>query len=164
MTGAHYQEPYISLNPNGQVPTLVDDDFVLTESSAILKYLADKFNLPSYPEGPEEAGAGQRADGLVQHGFYHDYAYAVVYPQIYPHHKRPSDELQKGTIAWGKELDQEVADGAQRQLARQGQQVPLTGDEITHRRLFRRRAADLRATSSATSSRPIRTSSAGWAK
>ena len=45
MSGAHYQEPYASLNPNKLVPMLEDDGFKLTESSAILKYLADKFDL-----------------------------------------------------------------------------------------------------------------------
>lgn len=49
MTGEHHQEPYASLNPNRLVPMLEDGDFHLTESSAILKYLADKFNLPAYP-------------------------------------------------------------------------------------------------------------------
>jgi len=40
MTGAHFQEPYASLNPSKLVPMLDDDGFKLTESSAILKYLA----------------------------------------------------------------------------------------------------------------------------
>jgi glutathione S-transferase len=34
---------YRALNPNGVVPTLVDGDLVLTESAAILLYLADRF-------------------------------------------------------------------------------------------------------------------------
>ena len=103
MTGEHPQEPYISLNPNGLVPTLVDDDFVLTESSTIMKYLADKFNLPSYPKDLKKRAKVNELMDWFNTGFYRDYAYNVVYPQIYPHHKRPSDELQKGTIEWGKE-------------------------------------------------------------
>ena len=33
---------YIAINPNAALPTLVDDDFVLWESNAILQYVADK--------------------------------------------------------------------------------------------------------------------------
>src|SRR5215468_8281410 len=50
LKGAHYQEPYASLNPNRMVPMLEDGDLRVTESSAILKYLADKYDLPSYPK------------------------------------------------------------------------------------------------------------------
>src|ERR1700683_2015930 len=49
LQGAHYQEPYASLNPNRMVPWLEDGDFHLTEGSAILKYLADQYDLPYYP-------------------------------------------------------------------------------------------------------------------
>jgi glutathione S-transferase len=34
---------YLTLNPAGKVPVLVDDDFTLTESVAILNYLGDRF-------------------------------------------------------------------------------------------------------------------------
>ena len=31
---------YLKLNPQGKVPTLIDDEFVLTESNAIVNYVA----------------------------------------------------------------------------------------------------------------------------
>jgi len=41
-SGEHMKEPYGAINPNRQIPVLEDGDFRMTESSAILKYLADK--------------------------------------------------------------------------------------------------------------------------
>lgn len=104
--GEHQTPDYLKLNPNGLVPTLVDEDFVLTESSAILKYLADKFNLAAYPKDLKARARVNEMMDWFNTGFYRDYAYNVVYPQIYPHHKRPSDEAQKATIEWGKSLTQ----------------------------------------------------------
>ena len=49
MTGEHLQPPYAGINPNKLVPLLEDGDLLLTESSAILKYLAEKIESPAYP-------------------------------------------------------------------------------------------------------------------
>lgn len=37
--GDQHQKDYLALNPNGVVPTLVDDGFIVMESSAILEYV-----------------------------------------------------------------------------------------------------------------------------
>ena len=36
--------------------------------------------------------------------FYRDYGYGLAYPQMYPHHKRPTDAIQDGTISWAADL------------------------------------------------------------
>jgi glutathione S-transferase len=59
MAGAHHSPEYLELNPAGKVPALVDGDLVLTESVAIVLYLAEKHAdrgfLPADPQLRAEA-------------------------------------------------------------------------------------------------------------
>lgn len=41
--GEHKQPGFLSINPAGKIPTLVDGDLVLSESAAICTYIGDKF-------------------------------------------------------------------------------------------------------------------------
>lgn len=41
--GAGWQPDYLAINIGGKVPTLVDNEFVLTESAAICTYIGDRF-------------------------------------------------------------------------------------------------------------------------
>ncbi len=153
MTGAHHQEPYISVNPNRQVPTLVDGDLTMGESSAILKYLADKFDLAAYPKDLKmRAKVNEMMDWFNTH-FYHDYGYGVVYPQVFPHHKRPSDELQKGTIEWAKEKTKGWLQVLNDHILGKGNKY-LTGDQMT--------IADYFGAALLTCGEPIRTSFDGY--
>ena len=101
--GEHYKPPYEAINPNHLVPVLDDGDFRLTESSAILKYLAEKSASPAYPKDlKQRARVNERMDWFNTQ-LNRDLAYGLVYPQAFPHHKQPSAELQAGTLAWAKE-------------------------------------------------------------
>ena len=129
MKGEHVQPPYASMNPSMLVPMLEDGDFRLTESSAILKYLAEKFDSPAYPKDLKaRARVNERMD-WINTQLCRDLAYGLVYPQIFPFHKRPTDEHQKGQLAWAKEratswmkiLDQSLI----------GKQAYIAGDKIT---------------------------------
>jgi glutathione S-transferase len=100
--GEHMQPPYAALNPNKLIPTLEDGDFVLTENSAILKYLADKINSPAYPKDLQQrARVNERMDWTSTQ-LCSDLVYALVYPQIFDSHKRRSDEAQTATLERGK--------------------------------------------------------------
>src|SRR3990170_6920835 len=102
-TGEHLKEPFAAINPNRLVPVLEDGDFRLTESSAILKYLAEKAGSPAYPKDLRKRAKINEMMDWLNTQFYRDYGYGLVYPQIFPNLRRPSDELQAGTIAWGKD-------------------------------------------------------------
>jgi glutathione S-transferase len=103
MTGEHYGDEYTALNPSRQVPMIDDDGFRMTESSAILKYLASKFDLPEYPRDLQKRARVDEVMDWFNTQFYRDFGYGLVYPQVFPHHKRPTDEIHAGTIAWGKD-------------------------------------------------------------
>lgn len=102
-TGEHFKDEYSGINPNRMVPVLEDGDFRLTESSAILKYLAEKLRSTTYPiDLKARARVNERMD-WINTQLARDLAYNLVYPQIFPTHKRSSDDAQSATLAWGSE-------------------------------------------------------------
>ena len=53
--GGNDTPEYLAKNPNGLVPTLEDGDFVVWESQAICRYIAEKYGAP--PWAPQDATA-----------------------------------------------------------------------------------------------------------
>jgi len=106
LAGAQFEKPYVDKNPNSLVPLLEDGDLCLTESSAILKYLADKIDSPAYPKDLERRAKVNEMMDWINANFYRDFGYNFCYPQLFPHLKRRSDEAQAATLETGKEQSQ----------------------------------------------------------
>jgi glutathione S-transferase len=106
MKGEQLTPEFKGLNPNGLVPVLDDEGFRLTESGAIIRYLADKVGSAAYPKDLEARARVEEAMQWFYSNYYKDHGYGLVYPQVFPQHKRPSEEIQAGTIAWGKQKAQ----------------------------------------------------------
>ncbi len=103
MAGAQHREPLSALNPSHAVPVLVDGDFVLSESSAIMKYLADRHDSPAYPREPRlRARVNERMD-WVNASFLREWAHALIYPQFLPTHRRDDENVQRANLAWAKQ-------------------------------------------------------------
>jgi len=130
MTGEHLGEAFTAINPNRLVPVLEDGDFRLTESSAILKYLADKVGSDAYPKDLKQRARVNELMDWFNTGFMRDYGYGLVYPQVFPHMRRPDDRVQAATVAWGKERAQQWLAILDRNLLGPGKRF-LCGDKPT---------------------------------
>lgn len=84
MAGDHLAEGFDSVNPNRQVPVLVDGQFRLTESAAILKYLGDKFSSPAYPQDFQQRARIHETMDWFNTGFLFNFCYCLVYTSILP--------------------------------------------------------------------------------
>lgn len=55
--GAHLTPEFLAINPQHNIPVLVDNGFVVTESRAIMTYLVDRYGKPDdglYPRDPQK--------------------------------------------------------------------------------------------------------------
>jgi len=101
--GEQYGEAYSKINPNHMIPVLEDGDFRLTESAAILRYLAEKIGSPAYPKDMRQRARVNEAMDWFNSNFYRDWGYGLVYPQVFPHLKRSDSAVHAATVAWGKD-------------------------------------------------------------
>jgi glutathione S-transferase len=102
MSGANLEPAYLAINPNGLVPFLVDGDFGLGESSAILRYLADKVGSPAYPKDLKARARVNEALDWFNTQFHEYYCLCACYGAIgVPHGASP--ELLGMMAEYGRE-------------------------------------------------------------
>ena len=101
--GEHLTREFAALNPNRSVPTLQEGDFVLTECSAILKYLAEKASSRTYPKDLKARARVNEAMDWFNTGFYRDLGYGVVYPQILADYAFANPVTQADVLRRGEE-------------------------------------------------------------
>jgi glutathione S-transferase len=85
------------------VPVLEDGSFRLTESAAILIYLAEKNGFPEYPQEVALRAKVNEVMFWASFNFYREWGYNLSYPQLFPHNKRPSEEGHKVAVEWGRD-------------------------------------------------------------
>ena len=74
--GKNNEPAYLAMNPNGLVPTLEEDDFILWESNAIVRYLAAKYGAGTLePKDPRARASAGR---------WMDWQLSVTAPTIHP--------------------------------------------------------------------------------
>jgi len=103
LTGEQHSPEYTALNPNALVPFLDDDGFHLSESGAIIRYLAGKSGSDAYPADLKKRARIDEVMEWFYSNYYKDFGYGLVYPQLFPHHKRPGDEAHAVTVEWGRD-------------------------------------------------------------
>ncbi|HKU14073.1 MAG TPA: glutathione S-transferase family protein [Steroidobacteraceae bacterium] len=100
--GEHLQPAFTAVNAHQAVPVLEDGELRLTESSAILKYLADKIGSPAYPrELQQRARINERMDWFNT-SLSRELCYGFLYPQLMPTHKREDERAQRDTLDWAR--------------------------------------------------------------
>ena len=101
MNGEQYGPAFCAINPNNAVPVLQDGDLILPECSAILKYLADVANSPTYPKELKARARVNAAMDWVNTALYPAFGHNLCYPQLFAHVKW-EDGAQAQVLARGQ--------------------------------------------------------------
>jgi glutathione S-transferase len=103
LAGEQLKPAFLAINPNGLIPVLQDGAFRLTESSAILKYLADKSGSAAYPTALQARARVNEAMDWFNTNFYRTFGYGLCYSQVLDHYKLPDETAQRLTLDAAKQ-------------------------------------------------------------
>jgi glutathione S-transferase len=102
--GEHKASGFLRLNPRGKVPVLKDDEFVLSESLAIMAYLDKKYpEPPLYGTSPQETGLIWRAI-LEMEAYIVSAGDKLVRPLFFGQGLEETDKIQEAAATIRREL------------------------------------------------------------
>lgn len=100
LKGQHMTPEYLAINPQHTIPTLVDNGFVLSESRAILAYLADRNGGAGastiYPTDPQKRAIINQRMYFDMGSVYHNFG-AYFYPLIFSSDAVPDQDAYAKT-------------------------------------------------------------------
>jgi len=115
---------YLTLNPNGLIPTLEDGNTVLWESNAIVRYLYTKYGAETAL--PSDLGLRGRADGWTD--WYTTTFWSNVRPLVVQLLRTPADKRDQKLIDDSTRASTAAAEILEREL---GKKPYLAGDHFT---------------------------------
>ena len=122
--GKNKEPAYLALNPNGLIPTLVDNGEALWESNAILRYLAAQYG--KAPFHPSSAVARARADAWTD--WYSSTLWQNVRPLVVQLVRTEEPKRDKGVIEQSKQASVAAVSLLDKHLEKQAY---VLGDEFT---------------------------------
>lgn len=115
---------YLSLNPNGLIPTLEDGGAVLWESNSIVRYLYNKYG--THTALPSDLGVRGRADGWTD--WYTTTFWANVRPLVVQLVRTPAEQRDQKLLESSLRAASAAAELLEREL---GKKPYLAGDHFT---------------------------------
>jgi glutathione S-transferase len=100
--GENWTKDYLAINPNGKIPTLVDDDLVLYESMAINLYLAKQYGGDFYPDDPAQEALANMWSYWVMTEVEHSLLTILLNTRLLPEEQRKPERIERNLLVLEK--------------------------------------------------------------
>ena len=100
--GENWTKDYLAINPNGKIPTLVDDDLVLYESMAINLYLAKQYGGDFYPDDPAQEALANMWSYWVMTEVEYSLLTILLNTRLLPEEQRKPERIERNLLVLEK--------------------------------------------------------------